>query len=335
MIGSIRVGGVRVYQRMLVTLDGSESSEKALPYVKELAGRLGINTTLLYVGKPEEREIASMHRTYIECKAETMKRQVKEVRKRAETSSEKKTVQVRGELATGYPAEEILRYADENSIDLITMATRRCRSGIRRWIMRSVADEVIRFSKIPVWLINAGTPDKIAYDKWPRRTILVPLDGSELAEAVLPHAETLAKQWRTEPVEVVLFGVAEPTVALGYYPPSGRFGTSNGAVHVMPQDYVMGEVDKQKILCEQYLGGIGERLEAAGLNVRSEVRTGEPAEQIADYANANPFNLIVMSTRGRSWLSRWAYSAITAKVLQKASSPVFLVRPSQPEPVQA
>ena len=163
----------------------------------------------------------------------------------------------------------------------------------------------------------------------------MPLDGSELAEAVLPHAEALAQQWHAEPVELVLFGVAEPTVALGYYPPSGRFSTSNGAVHVMPQDYVMGEVDKQKILCEQYLGGIGERLEAAGLNVRLEVRTGEPAKQIADYANANPFNLIVMSTRGHSRLSLRAYSAITAKVLQKASSPVLLVMPCQPEPAQS
>ena len=60
------------------------------------------------------------------------------------------------------------------------------RSGIRRWIMGSVADKVLRASKVPVWLVRAGIPEEIVYVKWPKITVLVPLDGSELAESLLP-----------------------------------------------------------------------------------------------------------------------------------------------------
>ena len=110
---------------------------------------------------------------------------------------------MRGELAIGYPAEEILRYTEENDVDLIMMASHGL-SGVRRWVLGSVADKVLRASGVPVWLVRAGVTEEIAYDKWPSKTILVPLDGSELAEAVLPHAEAVAKQRGAEIIEIVL-----------------------------------------------------------------------------------------------------------------------------------
>ena len=317
-----------MYKRVLVPLDGSELSEVVFPYVRELTGRLGLDVILLHVYSLEERETAPLHRAYIERKAEIIRCQIEEVREKIGVGPEDKPLPVRGELAEGYPAEEILRYADENDIDLILMATHG-RSGVKRWVMGSVADKVLRASNVPVWLVRAGVTGQIAYDKWPRRTILVPLDGSELAEAVLPHVEVLAEQRDTELVDVVLFAVCEPAVTLGYYPPSARFETSAGAVHVMPKEYARGEAVKQKILAEQYLARVEKRLKKTGLRVRSEVRAGEPAEQIVDYAKANPFNIIVMSTHARSGFSRWAYGSVAAKVLQKAHSPIFLVRSGQ------
>ena len=118
----------------------------------------------------------------------------------------------------GYPPDEILRYADENDVDLILMATHG-RTGPKRWTMGSVADKILRASKVPVWLVRALIPDETPYDKWPSKTMLVPLDGSELAESVLPHAEALAKQRDTKLLEVVLLRVCEPTVAPSYYAP--------------------------------------------------------------------------------------------------------------------
>jgi nucleotide-binding universal stress UspA family protein len=306
-----------MYKKMLIPLDGSELSEVVFPYAKELAGRLGLDVILLHVHSPEEGEKAPLHRAYIERKAEVIKRQSEEVQQKIGIRPGAKPVQVQCELAVGYPAEEILRYADENDIDLILMATHG-RSGIRRWVMGSVADKVLQASQVPVWLVRAGIPEEIVYDKWPRRTVLVPLDGSELAEAVLPHAEALAKQRGAELVEVVLLRVCEPPVMPAYYPPNAP---------MMPEEYIRLESAGCKAVAEQYLAGIEKRLKNAGLRVQSEVLAGEPAEKIIDYANTHPFNLIVMSTHARSGLSRWTYGSVAAKVLQGVSSPIFLVRP--------
>lgn len=136
--------------------------------------------------------------------------------------------------------------------------------------------------------------------------MLVPLDGSELAEAVLPHVKTLAKQQNAKPMEVVLFSVLERLVESGYYIPD-----------------VPMRLEKQ----QEYLAKIEGRLKDAGLSVRSEVRKGKPAEQIIEYASENPLNLIVMSTHGRSGLGKWVFGSVAGKVLHTASSPIFLVRP--------
>ncbi len=310
-----------MYKRMLVPLDGSELSEVVFPYVRELTGRLGLEVILFHVYSEEESRELPLHRAYIEHKAEVIRRQ---------SAESGEAIEVKGELVAGYPATEILRYAEENDTDLILMATHG-RSGIRRWVMGSVADKVLQASKVPVWLVRAGIPEGIAYDKWPQRTMLVPLDGSELAEAVLPHVEALTQQRGAELMEVVLFRVCSPVAALGYYPPSARFETPTGAVHVMPQDYARGEEARQRIIAERYLAKLEARLKEAGHKVRSEVRVGDPASEIIDYTTHNPFNIIVMATHARSGLSRWAYGSVATKVLQGVTSPIFLVRTHEAE----
>ena len=306
-----------MYQSMLVPLDGSELAEVVFAYAKDLAGRLDLEVILLHVGGSVLREFAPMRRAYIGQAAETIKRQAREVQKKTGIQPGGKPVEVRGELADGYAADEILRYIDENNIDLILMATHG-RSGLKRWGMGSVADKILRASKVPVWLIRAEVTEETPYDQWPRRTILVPLDGSELAESVLPHVEALAKQRGTELVDVVLLRVCEPPVIASDYPAD------------MPlswEEHVKQITNHVKQVSEQYLAGVEKRLTDAGLKVRSEVLLGKPDVEIVDYAKRNPFNLIIMATHGRSGLSQWAYGSIAHKVLYGVSSPIFLVRP--------
>ncbi|MGB2799901.1 MAG: universal stress protein [Dehalococcoidia bacterium] len=312
-----------MYKRMLVPLDGSELAEVVFAYAKELAGRLSLDVTLLHVCSPTEQELAPMHRSYTEHMAGIVKLQVEAIQKKVGIQPGSKEVETRGELAVGYPAEQILSYADENDIDLILMATHG-RSGIRRWAIGSVADKVLRASKVPVWLVRAGIPEEVVYDEWPRRTILVPLDGSELAESVLPHVETLAKQRGAELVDVVLLRVCDPPIISSDYPEA-----------IMPlswEEHVEQQMAWCKRASEKYLAGVEKQLKDAGLKVRSEVLVGNPpldnpANEIIDYANRNPFNLIVMATHGRSGISRWAYGSVAARVLLGVSSPLFLVRP--------
>jgi len=308
----------RMYRKMLVPLDGSQLAEVVFPYAKELAGRLDLEIILLHVYSPAERESGAMHRAYIDRVTDIIRRQSEEVEGRMGVQPEKKAVQVQGEVAEGYPAEEILRYADKNDVHLILIATHG-RSGVRRWAMGSVADKVLRASKVPVWLARAGIPEETVYDKWPKRTVLVPLDGSELAESVLPHAEALAKQRGAELVEVVLVRVCEPPVIPADYP--------EASMPLSWEEHVEQVVAKCRHACEQYLAEVEKGLKDAGLEVRSEVLVGKPGNEIVDYVNRNPFNLIVMSTHGRSGLGRWAYGSIADKVLHGVSSPIFLVRP--------
>lgn len=308
-----------MYQRILVPLDGSELAEVVFTYAKELAGRLDLEVILLLVFSPALREFIPMHRAYVERAAEIVRRQAKKVQEKTGIQPGVKPIKVRGELAGGYAAEEILRYADENTVDLILMATHG-RSGRKRWAMGNIADKVLRASKVPILLVRTGIPDEIPYDKWPKRTILVPLDGSELAESVLPHAEALAKQRDTKLVDVVLLRVCEPPTTPSYYAPE------LSGVPLNWGKYMEQEVAKCKQMAKEYLAEIEKRFKGIGISVRSEVLVGKANDEIVEYANKNPFNLIVMATHGRAGLSRWVYGSIAEYVVLGVSSPVLLVR---------
>ena len=300
-----------MYKRMLVPLDGSELAEVVFSYVKELAVRLGVEVILFNVYSPQEQWLIRMRGAYVERAADNFRHRTEKVK-----LSEGR-VGARGELAMGNPAEEILRYADENGIDFILMATHG-RSGINRWAMGSVAYRVLRASKVPVWLVRAGVPEKITHDKLPVRKILVPLDGSKLAELVLPHVEVLVKQGDAELVDVVLVRVCDPPVISSDYPPG---------LPLSWEEHVEQETVKSKLVAGSYLAEVEKQLRGAGLKVRSEVLMGKATDEIVDYANRNHFSLTVMVIYSRSGISRWAYGSITEKVLLGVSTPIFLVRP--------
>ena len=304
-----------MYKKVLVPLDGSELAEVTLVYAKELAGRMDLEVILLHVGSPGASESMPLRRAYVEQAVEMVKLGSAEVQKKFGLRRRGKAIKVRGELVAGYPADEILRYAGEHEVDLILMATHGW-SGIKRWLLGSVADKVLRASVVPVWLVRATAAKGVVYSE--RLRFLVPLDGSELAELVLPHVEALAKQRSTEPVEVVLVRVCEPLVLPAVTAPEASLNWGKMAGEHMV---------KCRQSAEKYLSKIEKRFEGIGAGVSSVVLEGQPADGIIDYANKNRFDLVVMATHGRSGISRWAYGSVAGKVLLGTSSPVFLVRP--------
>lgn len=149
--------------------------------------------------------------------------------------------------------------------------------------------------------------------------ILVPLDGSAVAEQALAHAEQIAVPGQSE---ILLLSVAplleDHTLALvDLYP-----------IYVY-RDYIIEqkqEVDRVRQELKGYLQGVAERLEAAGHKIRCVIRFGQPAEEIIAYAAEARCDLIVMSTHGRSGLGRWVYGSVADKVLRGSAIPVLLVR---------
>jgi nucleotide-binding universal stress UspA family protein len=327
-----------MYKQMLVPLDGSNLAEVVFTYAKELAGRLGIDLIFLNVCTPEEAELLPMRRTYVERMAEIVKGQSMEVQKRIGIGTEGKAVKAKAEVVIGYPAEEILRYADENEIDLILIATHG-RSGIKHWSLGSVADKVLRMSKVPVWVVRASIPRETTYNQWPIKSILVPLDGSVVAESALPHAEVVAKQWGAELLHIVLLRVCELadmafTSPTAYYLIPDLISDQQQPTKPLSwEKYVEQEIAKCKKTNQQYLAGVAKGLEATGLKVRTEVLVSKspleakPADEILDYAHRKATNLIVMATHGRSGVSRWAYGSVAEKLVYGGNTSVLLIRP--------
>jgi nucleotide-binding universal stress UspA family protein len=139
--------------------------------------------------------------------------------------------------------------------------------------------------------------------------ILVPLDGSELAELALADALSLAQ---LNEAEVVLLQVISPFEYI--------------AGDTAPMGFVDELVKAHQDAALRYLEEIIGREECRNLRVRLAVEIGIPAETIIDYAHREPIDLIVMATHGRSGLRRWVYGSVADKVLRGSDIPVLLVR---------
>jgi nucleotide-binding universal stress UspA family protein len=307
-----------VYKRMLVPLDGSELAEMVLPYARELVGRLDLELILLHVCEQRRIESQFMCESYIEHTAEAVKAQSREVQTSTGAPKGRKAVEARTEVVTGIPADGIIDYASKHHIDLILLATHG-RSGIRRWVMGSVADKVLRASQVPIWLVRAAIPEKVIHDEWPKMGFLVPLDGSKLAESVLPHVEALAKQRGAELVDIVLLRVFEEPYVNADYP--------EATLNLTWKEHVRRVREYFKKEAGNYLTGVQKRLADAGLKVRSEVLMGNPAEEIIKYADKNHPNLVIMASHSHPEIRRWDFGSVAYQVLHGVPSPVFMVRP--------
>jgi nucleotide-binding universal stress UspA family protein len=314
-----------MFKKMLVPLDGSKLAEVVFTYAKELAGRLDMDdVTLLNVCMPEEREFRPMHEAYVEHSAEIVKHDAQKLRKGNGAGK----IEAKGAIAVGYPAEEILRYAEAHQSDIILMATHG-RSGVQRWTVGSIADKVLRASSVPVLLVRSGLPNDIVYNKWPNPSILVPLDGSELAEVVLPHVENLVKQHGPENMTIVLVRVCEPPATPTYYSPELAEVPLNWG------QYIQQEMTKCRQQSTQYLDQIAARFEKLGVRqIKKEILAGRASDVIVDYINKNPSNMVVMATHGRSGWSRFVYGSVAESILMGVNSPILLIRAPQPEPAK-
>ena len=147
------------------------------------------------------------------------------------------------------------------------------------------------------------------------KKILVPLDGSKLAECVLPHAEVVAKGCGA--AKVTLVSVTERVQ--GYRAvedPNQPQGTQ-----LVPE--AVGKEEKQ---ARRYLGRIAEAMEARGIKVDTEVLLGDPAEEIVIYVKHPGCDLIVMSSHGRSGIHRWRHGSTADRVFRGSRVPVFMVK---------
>lgn len=300
-----------MYKKMLVLLDGSELAEVVFNYAQELSGRLNLDLELLHVCAPNEAEQLPMRRAYIERMAETLCTAAEQIRSSTASDSVESCIVARGTVVVGYPAEEILKYVENNHADLIMMSTHG-HSGVREWGIGGVASKVLHASKVPVWLVPSELRDEIVADTLPRRALVIPLSGSKMSEAAIPHALNMAIQ-RGADTDIVLLSVLD----------SESITLTRAQVK---------EMEKAREALQEYLNAVAQVIEANGFAVRTEVLVGEPADAIIEYLKANPPQLLCMATSGKTRLSRLVFGSVTENVINLIKkTPMLLVSGAPPE----
>ena len=147
--------------------------------------------------------------------------------------------------------------------------------------------------------------------------ILVPLDGSELAECVLPQVEAVV---RGSDVKSVTF--------LRVVPPAK--GTPTGWEYTFSEEQLKQMESRNKSLAEDYLKQLTSRVKYGGALVKWEVIIGErAADIIVEYADKNKIDLIIIATHGRSGVSRAIWGSVAGQVLRTSHVPVLMVRPQK------
>ena len=279
--------------RILVPLDGSKISESIVPYVSLVAHALHASMTLLHVAPPDGASDETLEPSYLQNIAEQLRQ---------------KDLQVETSITSGYPPMEIERYASENQYDLIAMATHG-RSGVTRWVYGSITDKVLHTTHIPLLLVRPMGLEKIVMQGAGLQSLVVPLDGSKLAEEALPHAEALAVRMG---LGITLIRVI-PVMAMAH-----------GSYESYTWD--PGLEDNLETYAKKYVAGVQARLSARGFRVHALVVRGNPAAQIIDLARETEGSLVVMATHGSSGVSRWVVGSVADRVLRASYRPVFLIR---------
>jgi nucleotide-binding universal stress UspA family protein len=143
------------------------------------------------------------------------------------------------------------------------------------------------------------------------QTMLVPLDGSKLAECVLSHVETLARGCQAK--RVIFARVVEP-----FHQPAGDY--------VLPEGQIQKVEAESKAASEKYLKEIISRSKYDGVRMDSAVLYGSVADTLAEFASKNQVDIIVIATHGRSGVSRWVWGSVADRILRSSCVPVLMVR---------
>jgi nucleotide-binding universal stress UspA family protein len=305
---------------LLVPLDGSPFSEHALPLALGLAKRSGAALKLLHVqppyvtlppdadlGPPLEEELDRNARAYLDALA----------RRIAGVAS----VRFDAKILVGEVAPTVRRYAEEQGVNLVVMSTHG-RGPVARFWLGSVADELMSDASIPILLVRPHDQvNDLRADVVPRHIVL-PLDGTPLAEQILPHAAEVGK---AADADFTLLRVVGPITPNVYH--------VEGAGLAQMTEQMLDQIQRmQTSLREEaqtYLEGVAARLRGQSLRVRTQVVVDEqPAHAILKVAAEVGAGMVALETHGRRGLERMFVGSVADKVIRGATTPVLVHKPT-------
>ncbi len=287
---------------ILIPLDGSQLSERSLPYATALARALQSKIVLMIAAYISEiPEHGPWSDEMVAHPQETCMAYLTGVRDRLGVPGTELAVKV------GYPHEMILETAPEVNASLIVASTHG-RSGFSRWMYGTTAGHLAHTAHVPLLAIGKNVPENAAAEFSPKH-LLVPLDGSALSEAALPYALELAKAFaakitliRVAPFSVEAFPLMVPSM---YWPTLDDELVSSATA---------------------YLENVRSTIKQT---VDIKVLQGPRADALLNFAETSGIDLIVMTTHGRAGVQRAVLGSTADRMLQ-GPAPVLLIRPEEP-----
>lgn len=284
----------RLYTRILVPIDGSSAAEFAIRFARDLASKHQAELILLYLNTvtppPDNAQ---------QSPAEDRQMYLDRLRKEYHTDD----VTLRTEIVVSHNLREALfKFIDTERVSAVVLSTRG-RTSMLRWLFGSAIESTLDGFPVPLMLVRP------IYQK-----IVVPMDGSKWSESAIPRAVEIA---RLHDAELLLLHV--------YQPKGGDYAAE-------------WALAGQQQIADQSIEQMREQLVALRNLLRQEgLRAGEvliqgsnPAQAICDFvASEDGIILIVMSTHGRTGLSRWLMGSVAQNVIKNSRSPVMLVHIDQ------
>jgi nucleotide-binding universal stress UspA family protein len=303
-----------VLQTILVPLDGTPVSEAALPYAEALARRTCGTVVVMRTVQPTPTGGWGDPGT-------AYTRAVQEAEDYVETLGQ-------GLIARGIRVDTAVPVGGASSwirdeillrhVDLVVMATHD-RAGMNRLVHGSIAESVVAQAVAPVMLVRAAEGLRPAERvSQPHPVLVLPLDGSALAEAAAPIAARLAT------------ACGASLVLVGVVPTAGQLVAAEGGITT----YVDADLEQMTAEATDYLAEIRTRLPAA-MRIDTVVRHGSPGREIAEEAEERAAMAVVMATHGRTGLVRSLLGSVAGEVVHHGTSPVILIPSHVLRPAEA
>ncbi len=317
-----------MFEKALVPLDGSELGEGILPYVSQLMKGVNGSVILLSVIDPDAVELperlrhipAETHANFVgrggagthpHVSGEPHVTQIfdrlhEEAKRRLDEVAQELTdngVPAESVIAFGHPAETIASIAEEKGCDLIAMSTHG-RDPLARGVLGSVTDKIIHLNHRPTLTITPDRAKQYGDSGDAVTNIMVPLDGSSLAESVLPYVEFLAQRLSLEIMLVRVLKIIRDVTAL-----------------LAPGD-LESDIEAE---ATGYLDAVAERLRAKSLKVKRKLLKGHPAVAIVDLARETPHDIIALASHGRSGVTRYVLGSVADTLVRVSGDPVLVI----------
>jgi nucleotide-binding universal stress UspA family protein len=279
-------------ERIIVPLDGSLTAEAVLPHVRRILRRQDAEIILVRAVVPTPVENTML---IADAAMGAAKAYLAGIQERLEREG----VRVSSETRPGTAVGVILDVVEERKATMIAMATHGA-TGLKRILLGSVAEVVLRKSAVPVlvvrpfWTSETGPSEET--ESAPMGNLLVPVDGSDLAELAVPSALELARLFEARAI----------------------------LLRVLEEDRESNAAEVRE--AEEHLDAIARSFERKGIHTFILVQKGDPVEEILKAAKVHHADLIVMTTHGRSGISRLVTGSVTEHVLRQATVPLLVVR---------